>query len=213
MKRVNLKTSLILCFFILFFTSCSSTNKKIEQNKKQENKIIKIIPKTKKKKNLISKEIVKKQAQDIAFYFDTKINNNKDAIFKPYSNIIVSHTNSFTKVILKNELFKDEFKVSKSFKSKLRYLKMLFLIYPNMVIEIAGHSDFKAEEAFKKMYSEKKARAIRDAFINTKIKNYMFISTCMDKKVISLENKQRALNKRVELYFYPNSDHIISRCK
>lgn len=159
---------------------------------------------------------LEKQAQEVAKELDTTVDNNPNALLDPNKDIVVSHTNNHIKITFKDDMM---FKINSdvpTYQAALKIEKVTKVLqkYPNMIVQVVGHTDSKGTYEYNQTLSQSRAKHVGDKLFNSGIANSIFSKGCSYKKPL-VSNKtalDRAINRRVEIYLYPNEEAVINPC-
>ncbi|MBS9782283.1 MAG: OmpA family protein [Arcobacter sp.] len=158
-----------------------------------------------------------KQAKEVADSLDTNVNNNPNAVLDPSQDLIVSSTDKFVKIIFRDKMmFETNSSIpTQSAASKISKLTSVLDKYPNTIIQVVGYTDTRGSYEYNKKLSEQRASNVGNTLFSSGVKNQIFSRGCSyDKPVAPNTNKTNmALNRRVEIYLYPNAQAVIDVCK
>lgn len=159
---------------------------------------------------------MEQQAKDIAQELDTDVNNNPNAVVNPDNDLIVSNTQRYVKIMLRDEMV---FKTNSSIPTQSAALKIgkiskVLRNYPNTVVQVLGFTDSRGSYEFNQKLSEQRASNVGNTLLNTGISNKIFSRGCSFNKPLVPNNSDAnmSLNRRVEVYLYPNQESIIDGC-
>ena len=86
--------------------------------------------------------------------------------------------------------------------------------YPNTLVQIVGFTDNRGSYEYNQKLSEQRASNVGNSIYNSGIQNQIFSKGCSFNKAIApnTSKENMALNRRVEIYLYPNQESIIDAC-
>lgn len=87
--------------------------------------------------------------------------------------------------------------------------------YPNIIIQVTGHTDKDEESEDHQDLSDNRAITIAEILYKLEAKNETYAKGCSDKKPLFLDKKidNELSNARVEIYLYANKEKMVDRCK
>lgn len=128
-------------------------------------------------------------------------------------------------LVLKDDFVKISMKAGfvfpqNSYKLTFEAINLLDLIskelkkYPNLIIEIAGHSDNSGNYAYNYRLSERRALSIKDILLKG-LKNDFLTTGCSFKKPLfkKADEYTLSLNRRVEIFLFKDIDDVFDVCK
>lgn len=160
---------------------------------------------------------IDQQAKDVADTLNTDVNNNPNAVLDPNQSIVVSNTDKYVKISVKDSMM---FKTNSSTPTysasqKISDVSNVLKKYPNTLIQVVGHTDSRGSYEYNQTLSEKRASNVGETFYNSGISNKIFSKGCSYNKplVPNTNDTNMSLNRRVEVYLYPNEQAVIDPCK
>lgn len=157
------------------------------------------------------------QAKEVADSLNTTVNNDPNAVLDPNQDLIVSHTDNYVKIMFREDMmFETNSSIpTVSANSKIAKVGSVLQKYPNTLVQVVGHTDSRGSYEYNKTLSEKRASNVGNTIFGSGIKNQIFSKGCsFDKPVAPNTNATNmALNRRVEIYLYPNETSVIDVCK
>ncbi len=156
------------------------------------------------------------QAKEIAQTLETDVNNNPNAKMNSDNDLIVSNTDQYVKIMLRdNMVFAANSAVpTVNASRKISKISNVLKRYPNTIVQVIGFTDNRGSYAYNQTLSEQRASNIGNTLYNSDISNQVFTKGCSyNKPIASNTTKENmALNRRVEIYLYPNQNSIIDAC-
>lgn len=156
------------------------------------------------------------QAKEVANTLNTDVNNNPNAALNPNNDLIVSNTDQYVKIMLRDSMvFETNSAVPTPEASrKIAKISDVLQSYPNTIVQVVGFTDSRGSYEYNKTLSEKRASNVGNTIYNSGIKNQIFSKGCSFDKPIAPNNTKEnmALNRRVEIYLYANQDAIVNAC-
>jgi len=157
------------------------------------------------------------QAKRIAVELDTHVDNDPLALVNPDKDLIVSNTDKYVKIMLRDKMvFKTDSAVpTQEAARKLQKITEVLRQYPNTIVQVVGFTDSRGTYEYNQKLSEQRALNVGNTLYNSGIPNLIYSKGCSYNKPL-VPNKTKedmALNRRVEIYLYPNQDFAIDACK
>ena len=157
------------------------------------------------------------QANDIARSLGTGVNNDPLAYLDPNQDLIVSNNGKFVKIMFRDRMMfpTGSSRLTSSASYKVGKVGQILQQYPQTIVEVAGYTDKRGSYDYNMKLSEDRARSVADRLYSTGIQNQLFITGCSFSKplVPNTSEKNMALNRRVEVYLYPNNDVRANVCR
>jgi outer membrane protein OmpA-like peptidoglycan-associated protein len=154
------------------------------------------------------------QANEIAHALGTGVNNDPLAALDPNNDIIVSKTPDYVKIMFRDRMMfaTNSSTLRPSAKRKVQKVAQLLQNYPQTVVGVAGFTDDQGSYAYNQRLSEKRARTVANML---SVNGYPLIKGCSYDKAIVPNNsaRNRALNRRVEVYLYADRSRMSDPCR
>lgn len=158
-----------------------------------------------------------KQANDIARSLGTGVNNDPLAYLDPNQDLIVSNNGKYVKIMFRDKMMfrTDSDKLTNSASSKVSKVGQILKQYPQTIVETAGHTDKRGNHSYNLNLSRNRAQSVADKLYSTGISNPSYVTGCSYAKPLVDNSNQRnmALNRRVEIYLYPSNDVRVDACR
>ena len=157
------------------------------------------------------------QANDIARSLGTGVNNDPLAYIDPNQDLIVSNTGKYVKIMFRDSMMfpTDSSRMTSSASYKVGKVGRILRQYPSTIVEVAGYTDKRGTYDYNMRLSEERARSVADRLYAEGINNRSYVTGCSYSKplVPNTSAKNMALNRRVEVYLYPNNDVRVNPCR
>lgn len=157
------------------------------------------------------------QAKEMADKLDTNVNNNPNAALNPDNDLIVSNTDQYVKIMLRDSMvFETNSAIpTQEASRKIAKISDVLRSYPNTIIQVVGFTDNRGSYEYNQKLSEQRASNVGNTIYNSGIKNQIFSKGCSFEKPVSpnTTKENMALNRRVEIFLYANQEAIIDACK
>ena len=159
------------------------------------------------------------QAQEVAQTLNTNVNNNPAAEQNSNNQLIVSNTDKFVKIMFRDPMM---FATNSSTPTPSAAAEIRQMIpalqnpsYANMIIQTVGHTDSRGSFAHNQALSEARASSVGNTIHTSGVSNPVYSKGCSFSKPIAPNTSEAnmALNRRVEVYLYPNQASIIDPCR
>lgn len=157
------------------------------------------------------------QAKEVAKELETEVNNNPNAAADPDNDIIVSNTDKYVKIMLRDTMVFETNSSIPTPEASLKIEKITNVLrkYPDTLVQVVGFTDSRGTYEYNQRLSEKRAETVGNRFYNSGISNKIFSRGCSYNKpvVVNTTPENMALNRRVEIYLYADANNIIDSCK
>jgi len=156
------------------------------------------------------------QAENIAKSLGTGVNNDPLASLDPNQDLIVSNNGKYVKIMFRdNMMFATDSSILASHTSyKVEKVGNILKQYPKTIVQVAGYTDDRGGYEYNYNLSKSRAKSVSDKLYATGIDNPSYITGCSYKKSLVPNDSptNMALNRRVEIYLYPNDDLRANPC-
>jgi len=158
------------------------------------------------------------QAQEVAQTLNTNVNNNPTAEQDSNNQLIVSNTNKFVKIMFRDPMMFQTNESTPTPSAQAEILQMIPALkkpaYANMIIQTVGHTDNRGGFEMNQALSEARASSVGQTIQNGGISNSLYSKGCSYSKPVvpNTNSTNMALNRRVEIYLYPNQEAVIDPC-
>ena len=158
-----------------------------------------------------------KQAKEVADSLNTNVNNDPSAVLDPNQDLIVSNTDQYVKIMFRDAMMFETNSATPTLSAagKINKVTSVLSKYPNTLVQVVGHTDSRGSHSYNKQLSEKRASNVGNIIYKTGVKNQIFSRGCsFDKPVAPNDSATNmALNRRVEVFLYANSQSVVDSCK
>lgn len=156
------------------------------------------------------------QAKEIADELDTQVDNDPSSVANSDKDLIVSNTDSYVKIMLRDSMVFETNKATPTLEASRKVAKISDVLknYPNTLVQVVGFTDNRGSFEYNQKLSDQRAQNVGNTIYNSGIKNKVFSKGCSYNKPIAVNTTKEnmALNRRVEIYLYPNEAAIINPC-
>ena len=157
------------------------------------------------------------QAKEVAQSLNTNVNNNPTAALDPNQDLIVSNTDNYVKIMFRDDMMFETNSENPTYTAGTKIAKITSVLqkYPNTLVQVVGHTDSRGSHAYNLTFSEKRASNVGNIIDSTGVQNQIFAKGCSFDKPIApnTSDSNMALNRRVEVYLYPNQQSVIDVCR
>ena len=157
------------------------------------------------------------QAKEVAQSLNTNVNNNPNAALDPYQDLIVSNTDNYVKIMFRDDMMfeTNSANPTPSASAKIAKINSVLQKYPNTLVQVVGHTDSRGSHSYNLNLSNQRATNVGNIIFNSGAQNQIFSRGCSFDKPVALNNSEAnmGLNRRVEVYLYPNQESVIDVCK
>jgi len=157
------------------------------------------------------------QAAEVAQVLNTNVNNNPSAEQNVDNDLIVSNTDKYVKIMFRDDMMfaTNSATPTPSAQAKIAKLTPVLKKYPNTIIQTVGHTDNRGNFQYNQKLSEARASSVGNTIHARGIQNPLYSKGCSFSKPIAQNTSptNMALNRRVEVYLYPNQESVIDPCR
>lgn len=157
------------------------------------------------------------QANDIARSLGTGVNNDPLAYLDPNQDLIVSNNGRFVKIMFRDNMMfpTNSSRLTSSASYKVGKVGRILQQYPQTVVETAGYTDSRGGFDYNMGLSRDRARSVADRLYATGIQNQSYVTGCSLRNPLApnTSSQNMALNRRVEVYLYPNNNVRVDVCR
>ena len=157
------------------------------------------------------------QAKEVAQSLNTNVNNNPTAALDPNQDLIVSNTDNYVKIMFRDDMMFETNSENPTYTAGTKIAKITSVLqkYPNTLVQVVGHTDSRGSHAYNLTLSEKRASNVGNIIDSTGVQNQIFAKGCSFDKPIApnTSDTNMGLNRRVEVYLYPNQQSVIDVCR
>ncbi|MBU1667603.1 OmpA family protein [bacterium] len=157
------------------------------------------------------------QAREVAQTLNTNVNNNPSAEQDASQDLIVSNTDKYVKIMFRDDMMfaTNSSTPTASAQAKISQLTPVLQKYPNTIIQTVGHTDSRGSFAHNQSLSEARASSVGNTIHTSGVSNPVYSKGCSFSKPIAqnTSDANMALNRRVEVYLYPNQASVTDPCR
>lgn len=157
------------------------------------------------------------QANDIARSLGTGVNNDPLAYLDPEQDLIVSNNGQYVKIMFRDNMMfpTNSSRLTRSASYKVGKVGEILRQYPQTIIETAGYTDSRGGFDYNMGLSRDRAKSVADRLYSNGIQNHSYVTGCslQNPLVPNTSSQNMALNRRVEVYLYPNNDVRADVCR
>ncbi len=154
------------------------------------------------------------QANEVARALGTGVNNDPLAALDPRRDIIVSKHPNFVKIMFRDRMMfaTASSRLQANARYKVNKIARLLQRYPQTTVGVAGFTDNQGSYAYNQSLSQRRANTVANIL---SVNGRPYTKGCSYEKPIAPNNsaRNRALNRRVEVYFYGNRNMMSDPCR
>jgi len=154
------------------------------------------------------------QANEVARALGTGVNNDPLAALDPRRDIIVSKHSNFVKIMFRDRMMfaTASSKLQSNARFKVNKVARLLSRYPQTVVGVAGFTDNKGSYSYNQKLSQRRANTVANILA---VNGRPLTKGCSYAKSIAPNDttRNRALNRRVEVYLYSNANYMTDPCR
>jgi len=158
-----------------------------------------------------------KQAAQMAQALGTNVDNSPNAQANMASDIIVSKRDNFVQLTFRDNMMFDTNSAypTPEASSKIAQVGAVLRQYPQTVVQVVGHTDNRGSYAYNKTLSQNRAANVANTIRNSGISNSVSSAGCSFNKSIvpNTSAVNMGMNRRVEIYLYPNQQLVSNQCR
>merc|ERR1711879_720117 len=141
---------------------------------------------------------MEQQAKEVADKLETNVNNNPNAAMNPDNDLIVSNTDKYVKIMLRDSMvFETNSAVPTADASrKIAKISDVLKSYPNTLVQVVGFTDSRGSYEYNLKLSEQRASNVGNSIFTSGIQNQIFSKGCSFKKPIASNDTPESNNKR-----------------
>jgi outer membrane protein OmpA-like peptidoglycan-associated protein len=157
--------------------------------------------------------LLDKQANEIARALGTGVDNDPLAALDPNKNIIVSKTDRYVKLMFRDKMMfaTGSSRLQSRAKAKVNTVARLLRNYPQTIVGVAGFTDNRGSYAYNQGLSQRRAATVGNLLA---VNGRPYTKGCSYSKAIVPNDsaRNRALNRRVEVYLYQDRNMMSDPC-
>jgi len=154
------------------------------------------------------------QANEVARALGTGVNNDPLAALDPNQTLIVSKTSNYVKIMFRDPMMfaSASARLQSNARYKVQKVGQLLANYPQTVVGVAGFTDNQGGYEYNLGLSQRRAATVANLLSRN---GYPRTKGCSFDKAIAPNNsaRNRALNRRVEVYLYANQSNMTNPCR
>ncbi len=158
-----------------------------------------------------------KQAREMAQTLDTSVNNSPNAQLDPSQDLIVSNTDQYVKIMFRDDKMFEVGSATPTFSANQKISKINATLrnYPDTIVQVVGHTDSSGSAELNQRLSEQRASNVGNIIYGSGVSNPMYSKGCsFNKPIVANTTKENmSLNRRVEIYLYPNEASVTDPCR
>ncbi|SFV90558.1 Putative outer membrane lipoprotein [hydrothermal vent metagenome] len=154
------------------------------------------------------------QANAVARALGTRVNNDPLAALDPENDIIVSKHSDHVRIMFRDNMMfaTNSASLQPHAKYKVEKIAQLLQRYPQTVVGVAGFADDRGSFEYNRALSQRRARSVASILA---VNGQPLVKGCSWQKPIAPNTnaRNRALNRRVEVYLYADRNAMSDPCR
>jgi len=154
------------------------------------------------------------QANEVARALGTRVNNDPLAAIDPENDIVVSKHPTHVRILFRDKMMfaTDSATLQPSARRKVEKVARLLRNYPQTIVGVAGFTDDRGSYEYNLRLSERRARSVANLLA---VNGRPYIKGCSYQKplVPNTNARNRAINRRVEVYLYADRNAMTDPCR
>jgi len=154
------------------------------------------------------------QANEVARALGTRVNNDPLAAIDPENDIVVSKHPTHVRILFRDKMMfaTDSATLQPSARRKVEKVAYLLRNYPQTIVGVAGFTDDRGSYEYNLRLSERRARSVANLLA---VNGRPYIKGCSYQKplVPNTNARNRAINRRVEVYLYADRNAMTDPCR
>jgi outer membrane protein OmpA-like peptidoglycan-associated protein len=154
------------------------------------------------------------QANEVARALGTGVNNDPLAALDPNKEIVVSKASDHVKIMFRDRMMfaTGSSTLQSSARAKVEKVRQVLANYPQTVVGVAGFTDNVGSYSYNLDLSKRRASSVSNILA---VNGRPYTKGCSYNKAIVPNDsaKNRALNRRVEVYLYADSNRMSDPCR
>lgn len=157
------------------------------------------------------------QANDIARSLGTGVNNDPLAYMDPNQDLIVSNNGKFVRIMFRERMMfpVDSAILTSTASYNVGKVGRILRRYPKTIVHVAGFTDNRGDYNYNRKLSDKRAETVSKRLDREGISNRSYTVGCsFDNPIVPNDTREHmALNRRVEIFLYPNNNVRVDPCR
>ena len=154
------------------------------------------------------------QANEVARALGTGVSNDPLAALDPNRDIVVSKANNYVKIMFRDRMMfaTASSRLQPSARAKVQKVGQVLANYPQTVVGVAGFTDNVGSYSYNLDLSKRRASSVSNLLA---VNGRPFTKGCSYNKAIVPNDsaRNRALNRRVEVYLYADRNRMTDPCR
>ena len=154
------------------------------------------------------------QANEVARALGTGVSNDPLAALDPNRDIIVSKSNNYVKIMFRDRMMfaTASSRLQSSARAKVQKVGQVLANYPQTIVGVAGFTDNVGSYSYNLDLSKRRASSVSNLLA---VNGRPFTKGCSYNKAIAANDsaRNRALNRRVEVYLYADRNRMTDPCR
>lgn len=156
------------------------------------------------------------QADEIAKLLGAEVSEDPKAALDSNKNLIITDNDKYIKILVRDSVMfsSSSSRLTSRAAKKLDETGKILQKYPDTIIQVAGFTDSRGSDKYNHRLSKRRAKSVVDRLYHAGVNNPSYATGCAEANplVPNDSKKNMALNRRIEIYLYPNTDARIDPC-
>jgi len=157
-----------------------------------------------------------KQAQEVADSMQTAVSQNETEAIR-HNDIVVTKTDKYVKITFKSAMMFETDKADPTPEAREKIARLVDVLknYPDTIVQVVGHTDSRGSYDYNLKLSQKRAWSVARILKNLGVTNTIYARGCSFSKPLVPNDtpEHMAMNRRVEIYLYPDEASVINACQ
>ena len=157
-----------------------------------------------------------KQAQEVADSMQTAVSQNEQEAIQ-HQDIVVTKTDRYVKITFKSAMMFETNKAEPTPQAKEKIARLVDVLknYPDTIVQVVGHTDSRGSYDYNLKLSQRRAWDVANMLKSLEVTNTIYARGCSFSKPIVPNDTpaHMAMNRRVEIYLYPDEASVINACQ
>ena len=158
-----------------------------------------------------------KQAAEIAKEMQTVVSTTPNAEATSDSDIIITKNDKFVKITFRDKMMfpTNSSTLTSTAQYKISKLTTILQKYPQTIAQVVGHTDNRGTHAHNQTLSQNRASSVSYLIRNSGVRNQVIEAGCSFDKPVAPNSSETnmGLNRRVEVFLYPNQQFVTNQCR
>ncbi len=160
--------------------------------------------------------VMEEQADAIAKLLGTEVSKDPKAALDANKNLIITDNERYIKILVRDSVMfsSSSSRLTSRASKRIDEVGKILQEHPNTIIQVAGFTDNIGSDKHNHRLSKRRAKSVIDRLYHAGVDNPSYATGCASANplVPNDSKKNMALNRRIEIYLYPDTDARIDPC-